>query len=104
MEQVDPAELAPGEFISRIRRDVEHTKARVIVIDSLNGFINAMPGEETLPIQLYETLSLLNQCGVVTIMVMSQYGILGQGMQTPADISYIAKPYCCCATSKLPAM
>jgi len=90
VEQVDPAEVAPGEFISRIRRDVDHTKARVIVIDSLNGFMNAMPGEETLPIQLHETLSFLSQCGVVTIMVMSQYGILGQGMQAPADISYIA--------------
>jgi circadian clock protein KaiC len=90
VEQVDPAELAPGEFVNRVRREVEQIHARLIVIDSLNGFMNAMPGEDTLPIQLHELLSFLSQRGVVTLMVMSQYGILGQGMQTPADISYIA--------------
>jgi circadian clock protein KaiC len=90
VQQVDPAELTPGEFIYRVRQEVEENKASIIVIDSVNGFMNAMPGEETLAMQLHELLSFLNQRGVVSLMVMAQYGILGHGMVTPADISYLA--------------
>lgn len=90
VQQVDPAELAPGEFVYRVRQDVEEKNVSIIVIDSVNGFMNAMPGEETLAMQLHELLSFLNQRGVVSLMVMAQYGILGQGMVTPADISYLA--------------
>lgn len=90
LEQVDPAELSPGEFVHRVQKEVDQNHASVVVIDSLNGLMNAMPGEESLAIQLHETLSYLNQRGIVTILVMAQYGILGHGMQTPADISYLA--------------
>jgi circadian clock protein KaiC len=90
IEQVDPAELSPGEFVTRVRRSVTERNASVIVIDSLNGFMNAMPGEEFLILQLHEMLSFLNQQGVATIMTMAQHGMLGSTMNSPADVSYIA--------------
>jgi circadian clock protein KaiC len=90
MEQIDPAELSPGEFIQRVRDMVEVHGARLIVIDSLNGFINAMPGESHLPLQMHELLGFLNQHGVATILVLSQAGLMGSNMTTPADLSYLA--------------
>ncbi|HEX7221051.1 MAG TPA: ATPase domain-containing protein [Burkholderiales bacterium] len=90
VQQVDPGELSPGEFIYGIRRAVEQDGARVVVIDSLNGYLNAMPEERYLTIQLHEMLSYLGQQGVVTLMVMAQRGLLGAGMQTPVDASYLA--------------
>jgi circadian clock protein KaiC len=92
LEQINPAELSPGEFVQQVREavDTQRHRARLIVIDSLNGFIQAMPGEEFLAIQLHELLSFLNQQGVVTLMVLAQAGVIGAAMQTPADISYLA--------------
>ncbi len=90
VEQVDPAELSPGEFVTRVRRGVTDKHARVIVIDSLNGFMNAMPGEEFLILQVHEMLSFLNQQGVATILTMAQHGMLGSTMNAPVDVSYIA--------------
>ena len=90
IQQVDPGELSPGEFIHGIRRAVEKDAARVVVIDSLNGYLNAMPEERFLTIQLHELLSYLGQQGIVTIMVVAQKGLLGSGMQTPVDASYLA--------------
>jgi circadian clock protein KaiC len=90
IEVIDPAELSPGYFIARIRNEVEVGRATVVVIDSLNGLLAAMPGEEYLTIQLHEVLSYLNYQGVATILVMAQYGILGQGMSSPVDVSYLA--------------
>jgi circadian clock protein KaiC len=90
IQQVDPGELSPGEFIYRIRRAVEKEAARVVVVDSLNGYLNAMPEERFLTIQLHEMLTYLGQQGVVTLMVVAQKGLLGSGMQTPVDASYLA--------------
>ena len=90
VQQVDPGELSPGEFIHSIRRAVEQDAARVVVIDSLNGYMNAMPEERFLTIQLHEMLTYLAQQGVVTLMVMAQRGLLGAGMQAPLDASYLA--------------
>jgi circadian clock protein KaiC len=90
VQQVDPGELSPGEFIYRIRRAVENESARVVVIDSLNGYLNAMPEERFLTIQLHEVLTYLGQQGIVTLMVVAQRGLLGSGMQTPVDASYLA--------------
>ena len=90
IEVVDPAELSPGRFVTEVRRQVEREGARVVVIDSLNGLLAALPGEEYLTIQLHELLGFLNNLGVVTILVMAQYGILGQGMFNPVDVSYLA--------------
>jgi circadian clock protein KaiC len=90
VQQIDPGELSPGEFIFNIRRAVERDAVRVVVIDSLNGYLNAMPEERFLTIQLHELLTYLGQQGVVTIMVMAQQGVLGAGMQAPVDASYLA--------------
>lgn len=90
LQQVDPAELAPGEFVHLVRAEVERLQARVVVIDSLNGYLNAMPGERFLLAQLHELLTYLGQRGVVTIMVMGQQGLIGTSMETPLDASYLA--------------
>jgi len=88
-ESVDPAEISPGELVHRIREYVEKQNARVVVIDSLNGFYQAMPGEKYLQLQIHELFSYLNQQGVATITVLAQHGMLGP-MQTPIDLSYVA--------------
>jgi circadian clock protein KaiC len=90
LQQVDPAELSPGEFAHAVRRSVNEDGARVLLIDSLNGYLNAMPEERFLTIQMHELLTYLNQQGVVTILVMAQHGFLGSGMATPVDVSYLA--------------
>lgn len=86
---MDPAELSPGEFVHAVRQESDDNEATVMVIDSFNGFMNGMPGEETLALQVHELLFFLTRRGVVVIMIMAQYGILGQSMLTPADISYL---------------
>ncbi len=89
VEQVDPTERSPGEFAYMIRKAVEQGGARVVVIDSLNGYINAMPDERSLVIQLHEVLTYLGQQGVVTILVMAQFGLVGRN-EAPVEISYVA--------------
>lgn len=89
LQQIDPAELSPGEFSSLVRRSVEQSDTRVIVIDSLNGYLNAMPDGRFLVLQLHELLTYLGQQGVTTIMVLAQQGMMGP-MQTPLDISYLS--------------
>ncbi len=89
MYQVDPAELSPGEFIWQIRNDVEQRDTRVLVIDSLNGLLNAMNGERDLLLQLHELLAYLNQKGVVTLMILTQHGLVGN-MHSELDVSYLA--------------
>ena len=90
LKQVDPAELAPGEFAQAVISSVTDNGARVVVIDSLNGYLNAMPEERFLTIQMHELLTYLNQQGIVTILVMAQHGFLGSSMGTPVDVSYLA--------------
>ena len=89
IQQIDPAEMSPGEFAAIVREAVEKQKARVVVIDSLNGYLNAMPNEKFLILQMHELLSYLNQLGVVTILVLAQHGLVGP-MQTPLDVSYLS--------------
>jgi circadian clock protein KaiC len=89
VEQVDPAELSPGEFAARVRRQVEQRNVRMIVIDSLNGYLAAMAQEQQLILQLHELLSYLNQQGVLTILINPQQGLVG-AMSTALNISYIA--------------
>lgn len=89
VQQIDPAEMSPGEFAHLVRCTVEHEGVRVIVIDSLNGYMNAMPEERFLVLQMHELLSTLSQLGVVTILVLAQHGLMGP-MQTPLDISYLS--------------
>jgi len=90
IQQVDPAELAPGEFVARVRKLVEDDHLRVLVIDSMNGFLNAMPHEQFLAMQLHELLSYLGQQGVATILTLAQHGFIGANMQSPVDVSYLA--------------
>lgn len=90
IDHLDPAEMSPGEFIDRVRAVVDTEDARVVVIDSLNGFLQAMPGEEYLALHLHELLTYLNHKGVVTLLVLAQSGLVGAAMQTPADVSYLA--------------
>jgi circadian clock protein KaiC len=89
VQQVDPAEIAPGELASLIVKAVEEEDTHVIVLDSLNGYVNAMPQEDFLHLHLHELLSYLNQRGVVTIMVLAQHGLIGS-MGAPVDVSYLA--------------
>ncbi len=90
VRQVDPAELAPDELAHEIRRAVEVHGCEVVAIDSLNGYLNAMPDERFLTIQLHELLSYLSHKGVVTMMVMAQHGFNGTGISSPVDLSYVA--------------
>jgi circadian clock protein KaiC len=90
LRQVDPAEMGPGEFIALVRAAVERDQARVVVVDSLNGYMHAMPEERTLALQLHELLSYLGQLGVTTFLVMAQHGITGQALMSPVDVSYVA--------------
>ena len=88
--QIDPAELSPGEFVSAVREVVDRDKPSVVVIDSLNGYLNAMPEEQFLTLQLHELLSYLAYHDIVTIFVMAQHGFVGTNMQTSVDVSYLA--------------
>jgi circadian clock protein KaiC len=90
VRQVDPAELSPGELVQEIREAVGRQQAKVIVIDSLNGYLNAMPDERFLIVQLHELLTFLGQAGVATLLIGAQHGLIGMQMQTPVDASYLA--------------
>jgi circadian clock protein KaiC len=90
VHQIDPASLSPGEFVKRVRRAVEEDDAKVVIIDSLNGYLNAMPGERFLLIQMHELLTYLASRGVLTILVVAQHGLLGTGAESPVDLSYLA--------------
>ena len=83
MQQIDPAELSPGEFVARIRRLVEEENLRVLVIDSMNGLLNAMPNEQFLAMQLHELFSYLGQQGIATIITLAQHGLIGTAMKLP---------------------
>lgn len=88
-KQIDPAELPPGEFAHLVRLAVERDGARVIVIDSLNGYLNAMPEERFLTLHLHELLSYLSERGVATLLVVAQHGLVGT-MSSAIDVSYLA--------------
>lgn len=88
--QIDPAEVPPGQFASEVRQAVEEEGVRCVVIDSLNGYLNAMPDESFLVLQLHELLSYLGQQGVVTILVVAQHGLIGAPVASPTDVSYLA--------------
>jgi circadian clock protein KaiC len=94
VEQIDPAEISPGEFAQKVRSAVEGgpdgKKSRIVVIDSLNGYLNSMPSENFLVIQMHELLMYLNERGVLTLMVLAQHGLMGSAMQAPVDVTYLA--------------
>lgn len=90
IRQIDPTEVSPGEFAHLVREEVEDHHATIVVIDSLNGYLNAMPEERFLTAQLHELLAYLARKGVCTIMVVAQHGLLGTTMSAPVDTSYLA--------------
>ena len=89
LRQIDPAELSPGEFAHAVRAEAE-TDNTLIVIDSLNGYLNAMPSEQFLTLHLHELLTYLGQRGVTTMLLMTQHGIVSHDAATPVDASYLA--------------
>ena len=89
IEQVDAAELAPGEFAQRVRRCVEQHAARTVVIDSLNGYQAAMPEEKQLILHMHELLQYLNRQGATTFLTVAQHGLVGD-MKAPVDVTYLA--------------
>jgi circadian clock protein KaiC len=94
IQQIDPAELSSGEFVAIVRRvvsggDGNGAPAKVIVIDSLNGYLNAMPEDKFLTAQLHELVAFLGQQGVATILTLTQAGMVG-AMTTPVDTTYLA--------------
>ncbi len=90
LRQIDPVAISPGEFAVMVRRAVEEDHARVVIIDSLNGYLNAMPQDNFLTAQLHELLSYLNNQGVTTFMVVAQHGMFGGNTASQIDASYLA--------------
>ncbi|MBA4147974.1 MAG: AAA family ATPase [Verrucomicrobia bacterium] len=88
IQQIDPAEISPGEMAHRIRKAASE-ETRMVILDSINGYLNAMPGERFLNLQLHELLSFLNQQGIVTLMVLAQRGVIGS-MESAVDLTYLA--------------
>jgi circadian clock protein KaiC len=82
--------MSPGEFISQIRCLVDADNLKVLVIDSMNGLLNAMPDEQYLAMQLHELFSYLGQQGIASIITLAQAGVIGTAMQAPVDVSYLA--------------
>jgi circadian clock protein KaiC len=89
VEQVDAAELSPGEFAHRVRRAVEEKGARTVVIDSLNGYQSSMPEEQQLILHMHELLQFLNRQGASTFLTVAQHGLVGD-MHAPVDVTYLA--------------
>ena len=89
LSQIDPAELSPGEFAFRVRSAVEEAGVSTVVIDSLNAYLQAMPGEKFLLLQMHELLTYLNQQGIMTILVLGQHGLIGD-VRSDVDLSYLS--------------
>jgi circadian clock protein KaiC len=90
IQQVNPAELSPGEFAHTICLAVEKHNAAMVIIDSLNGYLHSMPEERYLILQLHELLSYLGQAGVATVVVAAHQGLVGSQMSAPVDATYLA--------------
>jgi circadian clock protein KaiC len=90
VQQIEPGELSPGEFGHRVCEDVERRGTRMVLIDSINGYLHAIPQSDAPLARLHELLSFLNERGVCTLLVLAQHGIIGTSMTTPLDVSYLA--------------
>ena len=88
--KVEPGSMSPGEFSHSVRKAVEDDKVRVVLIDSLTGYLTAIPESEAAVVRLHELTSYLASCGVATFLTVAQQGMLGQNMMSPIDVSYIA--------------
>jgi circadian clock protein KaiC len=90
IERVDPAEMSPGELVAKVQQHVENETVRLIVLDSLNGYLQSMPGEQFLAVHLHELLAYLGNRGVLTLMVLAQAGTIGWPLESAVDVSYLA--------------
>jgi circadian clock protein KaiC len=90
VHQIEPGELSPGEFSTRVHDEVERQGARTVLIDSINGYLHAIPQSDAPLARMHELLSYLNERGVSTLIVLAQHGIVGTAMTTPLDVSYLA--------------
>jgi circadian clock protein KaiC len=88
--QVEPTEMSPGEFAHDVVQSVERDGVQLVVLDSVNGFMNAMPSERLLGVQLHELLSFLANKGVSIIMTLVQRGVFGAPVDEAAEVSYLA--------------
>jgi circadian clock protein KaiC len=89
LHEINPAEMSPGEFTALVCRGVAERNDKVVIVDSLNGYLQAMPQERFLPLEIHQLLYYLNQRGVLTILVMAQHGLLGP-VEAPIDLSYLS--------------
>jgi len=89
IEQIEPGEVSPGEFSHRVCAHVD-AGAKLVIIDSLNGYLNAIPTVSVPLVRIYELLSFLNELQVMTLVIAAQHGIIGSSMNTPIDVSYLA--------------
>jgi circadian clock protein KaiC len=89
IQQIDPSNVSPGELSGRIREAVERDDARMVVIDSVTGYLASMAEEQFVIVQMHEILTYLNQQGVVTVMILAQHGMVGQ-MASPIDLTYLS--------------
>jgi hypothetical protein len=99
IEQVDAAEVSPGEFADEVRSCVEKEAIRTVIIDSLNGYQNAMPEEKFLILHMHELLQYLNRLGAATFLTVAQHGLVGD-MKAPVDVTYLADTVWFCAILK----
>ncbi len=90
LRQIDPAEMGAGQFSALVQGAVEEDGARIVIIDTLNGYMNAIPEERVLAVQLHELLSYLSNVGVSSFLVLAQHGLVGQSVASTIDISYMA--------------
>ena len=90
IQRIDPAELTPGELVAAVQEQVEQEEVRLVVIDSLNGYLQSMPGEKFLAVHLHELLAYLGNRGVLTLMVLAEAGGMGPALQSAVDVSYLA--------------
>jgi circadian clock protein KaiC len=90
LRQIDPAEFSTGEFAHLVVQEVEKSNVRIVVIDSLSGYLSAMPEERFLSTHVHELLTYLSHRNVVTILTLAQHGVVGEHVESPVDISYLA--------------
>ena len=90
IKRVDPAEMSPGELVASLQQHIENENVRMVVLDSLNGYLQSMPGEQFLAVHLHELLAYLGNRGVLTLMVLAQAGTIGWPLQSAVDVSYLA--------------
>jgi circadian clock protein KaiC len=90
LEQIEPTQMSPGEFANDVVRAVEEHGVRLLIIDSINGYMKSMPEERLLPIQIHELLSYLANRGCTSIMTLVQHGVFGNPVDEAAEVSYLA--------------